>query len=175
MRMCTADGQSCILTHFTVFVFTCKGIKREVQAFVRPGSKDGYQLILGLPWLYSVDAHIAIRSSTIEIGDLGYGEKRVALQGPRFVQSAKHSLMLEPVSAKYESLVQSKNFLMDNKRERPVGVTANHPSVTVYDKQQQRLLKAVEPDSDSEYSSDDTEDSDEELEASDEETGESEN
>jgi hypothetical protein len=83
--------------------------------------------------------------------------------------------MLEPVSAKYESLVQSKNFLMDNKRERPVGVTANHPSVTVYEKQQQRLLKAVEPDSDSEYSSDDTEDSDEELEASDEETGESEN
>jgi hypothetical protein len=130
IRMGTADGQSCQLTHYITCVFTCEGITRTVQAFIRPGSTfDQFQLLLGLPWLHDVDAHIGIRQGTIEIGDIRRGEKRVKIKGPQFIQSTKHNLILLPLSPAYQPQIQFTNHLMENNPDAPTAVDLNHPSI----------------------------------------------
>ena len=66
------------------------GIKRDVRCFVSPqithtteaGEVEHLSIILGIPWLYSVDAKFGIRDSTILIGDVSVGETVRAIQGP---------------------------------------------------------------------------------------------
>lgn len=56
-------------------------------------------MLLGLPWLYSVDAVIGIRDGSIGIRDALANEKPGLVQGPELVFSPEHSMLLYPKSA----------------------------------------------------------------------------
>ncbi|POS82080.1 hypothetical protein EPUL_004698, partial [Erysiphe pulchra] len=89
LTMNVADGSSAKST----------GNMEEGGSFVRPfASEDDEEvhLLLGMPWLHAVDAKIRIRDSIIEIGDEAQAEKIVKLQGPKFVESEIHKLILCP-------------------------------------------------------------------------------
>jgi len=99
LTMNTADGNASPLIAYTTFMMGVKGIWRRVFAFIRPESRANngeLSLLLGLPWLDDVDAKIHIRNSTIEIGDRAMGEASVIIQGPMFVPSQEHRLILHP-------------------------------------------------------------------------------
>jgi hypothetical protein len=100
LTMNTADGNSSPLELYTTFQMGVLGIWRSVYAFIRPETKGVNSLelglILGLPWLDDVDAKIRIRASTIDIGDIGIGEKIAQIKGPVFVPSGQHRLILHP-------------------------------------------------------------------------------
>ena len=94
-----ADGTSARLTHYSEFEIGVLGVWRKIEAFVRPFSasnSDEVHLLLGMPWLHAVDAKIRIRESIIEIGDNQKGETVVKIQGPKFVESESHRLVLCP-------------------------------------------------------------------------------
>jgi hypothetical protein len=102
LSMNTADGNSSPLVAYTTFMIGVNGIWRRVYAFIRPETRSNQgelSLLLGLPWLDDVDAKIHIRRSAIEIGDQSIGEKPVTIQGPLFVPSAEHRLILHPKSS----------------------------------------------------------------------------
>ena len=71
LTMNTADGGSSALTHFVTFWLSVLGIWRKVNAFIHPYDREAApkdpQLLLGLPWLESVDAKIGVRDCRIEI------------------------------------------------------------------------------------------------------------
>ncbi|KAI0995731.1 hypothetical protein K3495_g12450 [Podosphaera aphanis] len=94
----TADGNSSQLTEFCKLHICTQGVWRRIWCFIRPGTHDGgdLHLLLGLPWLNDVDAKIFIRSSYIEIGDTAAGENLTKIQGPIFIPSIKHRLVLLP-------------------------------------------------------------------------------
>ncbi|RKF80392.1 hypothetical protein GcM1_193012 [Golovinomyces cichoracearum] len=72
---------------------------RKVEVFVRPflsENIDDVHLILGIPWLHEVNAIIRIKRSIIEIGDPERGERVIKLQGPEFITSEHHKLVLYP-------------------------------------------------------------------------------
>ncbi|RKF84328.1 hypothetical protein GcM1_115005 [Golovinomyces cichoracearum] len=99
LTMNFADGTSAELSYFSKFEIGVMGIWRKVEAFVRPFSNENNEevhLLLGMPWLHVVDAKIRIRVSIIEIGDRDQGEAIVKLQGPKFVESEVHKLILCP-------------------------------------------------------------------------------
>lgn len=63
---------------------------RELEAFEWPINNDIFrdiQLLLGMPWLHTVDAKIRIRDSIIKIGYSSIGEKIMKIKGPKFVES----------------------------------------------------------------------------------------
>lgn len=101
LTMNVADGTSSELTHYAVFEIGVYGIWRTVEAFVRPynaGNAGDMHLLLGMPWLHTVNAKIHIRDSVIELGDTSRGEKPVKIQGPQFVECKKHRLILHPAN-----------------------------------------------------------------------------
>lgn len=55
-------------------------------------------LLLGIPWYYSVNARISIRSSTIEIGDPSLGEEVRNDVGLDLVFCQDHNLLMYPRS-----------------------------------------------------------------------------
>ncbi|KAI0996300.1 hypothetical protein K3495_g11879, partial [Podosphaera aphanis] len=102
LTMNVADGSSSRLTHYSEFEIGVCGIWRKIEAFVRPSwekDADEIHLLLGLPWLHSVDAKIEIRDSRIEIGDKSRGESVETIQGPKFIESSQHKLVLYPVNS----------------------------------------------------------------------------
>ena len=132
IRMVTADGEACVLTHFTILIFTCRGIRRTVQAFIRPGSMmSQLQLLLGLPWLHDVDGHLDIRNSILEISDTAISEHRVKIQELKFVQSDRHKLMLQPAHSKYRANVEFADRMILSNIEKPLGVIATDVSIPV--------------------------------------------
>ncbi|POS82380.1 hypothetical protein EPUL_006396, partial [Erysiphe pulchra] len=99
LTMNVADGTSAELTHYSEFEIGVLGVWRKIEAFVRPfttSNIDEVHLLLGLPWLHAVDAKIKIRESIIEIGDIQKGENVVNIEGPQFVESESHKLVLCP-------------------------------------------------------------------------------
>ena len=58
-----------------------------------------FSLILGLPWLFAVDAIISIRQSAIIVGDTSLGETRRTVVGPELVFCRDHNLLMYPKSA----------------------------------------------------------------------------
>ena len=99
LTMNVADGTSAELSYYSDFEIGVLGVWRKIEAFVRPfddSNIDEVHLLLGLPWLHAVDANIKIRESIIEIGDVQRGEKVVKIQGPKFVESKSHRLVLCP-------------------------------------------------------------------------------
>ena len=57
-------------------------------------------LILGLPWLWMVNAHIAIRDSKIYLGDPALNETVREVVGPEMFFSSEHNMLMYPKSLK---------------------------------------------------------------------------
>ena len=73
-----------------------EGLWRTIRYSVGPNGRAGQprlSLLLGLPWLYSVNALINIRGSRIFIGDPNIGETVRAITGPELVfhSRSRHS------------------------------------------------------------------------------------
>ena len=99
LAMKTATGAKVILTHFAILHISVEGIWRDAYFFVVLNTSfptEVSDLLLGLPWLYMVDATIAIWESTIYVGDSSLGETPQAVQGPRMVPCREHYLILYP-------------------------------------------------------------------------------
>ena len=105
MTMMTADHKETSLTSFVCFDFISEGISRAVRCFVGPETYDKwgnivdtFRLILGIPWLYSVNAVISIKNSSIQIGDSALGEVPRFIQGPEMCFHSDHNLLMYPRS-----------------------------------------------------------------------------
>ena len=105
LAMRTADNRNTQLHHWVWIKVTVEGITREVRCLVAPditavdatGRVDQLSLILGMPWLWDVDALISIRKSSITIGDsLLQGETPRDVKGPEMVFCKDHNLLLYP-------------------------------------------------------------------------------
>ncbi|KAI1000793.1 hypothetical protein K3495_g7404 [Podosphaera aphanis] len=98
--MVTADGNSTPLPEFVKCTVGIGGVWRTIYAFKRPeipGKTDPSHLLLGLPWLFSVDARINIRQFTLEIGDTTKArERRVYVQTPVWEPQEQQKLILRP-------------------------------------------------------------------------------
>ncbi|CAH0014488.1 unnamed protein product [Clonostachys rhizophaga] len=100
LHMITADHNMTPVTQFIQMVVTCQGIVREQLAIVRPvlrnrhPLKNSNRLLLGLPWLWDVNAFFDIRGSCLTIGDASLGEKPVVLRGPAMSLGPEQRLML---------------------------------------------------------------------------------
>ena len=81
-------------------------IIRDIRCFMTPeihhttatGKTEHLSLILGLPWLYSVDAFISIRKSKIMVGDTSVGETVREVVGPKLMFCKDHNLLMYPKS-----------------------------------------------------------------------------
>lgn len=106
LSMRTADQKDTLLHHWVWLSIIVEGVQRDIRCFVSPrvisknesGQIEQLSLILGLPWLYSVDARISIRQSEIMIGDKDIGENVRAVQGPQLVFCKEHNLLMYPKS-----------------------------------------------------------------------------
>ncbi|KAH7374412.1 hypothetical protein B0T11DRAFT_64 [Plectosphaerella cucumerina] len=98
LRIGTSDERAIPLTHFTKLSVTVEDIIREVWAVVRPEGvlEGGVKLLLGLPWLWQVDAKIGIREAQLMIGDQSRNEELRIVRGPRLAPSDRHKLILVP-------------------------------------------------------------------------------
>ena len=63
------------------------------------GITEEPRLLLGLPWLYSVNAIISVRQSSIQIGDHSIGERVRYVTGPELVYHKDHSMLMYPKAA----------------------------------------------------------------------------
>jgi hypothetical protein len=95
LSMTVANGAAQQLHHYVKVYVRVGSILRYVWAFVSPHNYHRLALLLGRPWLNSVDAEIYVRQSKIVIGDKAKGEKVEVIQGPRYMehQSLKHLLV----------------------------------------------------------------------------------
>ncbi|OJD21207.1 hypothetical protein ACJ73_07455 [Blastomyces percursus] len=70
-----------------------QGIWREVPFFVstspRRTSISSNDVLLGIPWLFDVNARLDIRRGVMVIGDTDRGETRVIVQGPELTSKSK--------------------------------------------------------------------------------------
>jgi len=95
--MTTADHKDTPLTGWTIVNVGVEDIWRTIRCFVGPDSHNPQvELLLGLPWLYSVDAHISIRDSKITVGDRSLGENPRDVIGPELIYSPAHYLLVYP-------------------------------------------------------------------------------
>lgn len=107
LSMRTADQRDTVLEYWIWLNIGVEGIWRDIRCFVAPevvsvtesGRSEYLSLILGIPWLYSVDASISIRLSTIFIGDRSIGEQVRGVVGPELVFCKDHNLLMYPKSA----------------------------------------------------------------------------
>ena len=62
-------------------------------------NSGGFGPILGIPWLYSMDAKISVRRFTLAVGDITMGEEVREAIGPEMIFCKDHSLIMYPKSA----------------------------------------------------------------------------
>ena len=111
LSMRCADYRESTLKHWVWLRVAVEGIVRDVRCFVAPeiphptetGSIEYLSLILGLPWLFAVDAVIAIRQSKISVGDVKVGEVPRDIVGPELVFCKDHNLLMYPKSVMVEA------------------------------------------------------------------------
>ena len=102
LSMETADHNDTMLHYWVSLDVGVEGLWRTVRCFVGPDGRAGQSrlsLLLGLPWLYAVNAMIDIRGSRILVGDSNIGEKVRAITGPELVFHTDHNLLLYPKQA----------------------------------------------------------------------------
>ena len=107
LSMRTADHRETLLHHWVWVRVAVEGIMRDIRCFVAPaitnitsaGETEHLSLILGLPWLFAVDAIISIRQSSIMVGDTSIGETLRTVVGPELVFCKDHNLLMYPKSA----------------------------------------------------------------------------
>ncbi len=118
LSMRTADHRDTILEYWVWLHIGVEGVWRDIRCFVAPevvsvtesGRSEYLSLILGIPWLYSVDASISIRLSTIFIGDRSIGEQVRGVVGPELVFCKDHNLLMYPKSAMVATKASSKTY-----------------------------------------------------------------
>ena len=101
LTMQTADHFEAMLEYYIGFDLCVEGIWRYVRCFVAPevrGRPQEPRILLGLPWLYSVNAFISVRQSTIQIGDPSIGEHVRCITGPELVYHKDHNMIMYPKS-----------------------------------------------------------------------------
>lgn len=99
LTMQTADSFESTLEHYVGFDVCVEGIWRSIRCFVSPARQGLYEeprLLLGLPWLYSVDAFISVRLSLIRIGDPSIGETARNITGPELVYHRDQNMIMYP-------------------------------------------------------------------------------
>ena len=74
LGMSVANGDSTELKSWVKFWVEVSGIRQEMWAFITPNENPNVSLLLGLPWLRSVDAKLFIQKKEIYIGDIKKGE-----------------------------------------------------------------------------------------------------
>ena len=104
LSMRTADHRDTVLHYYVWLRLSVEGIQRDIRCFVAPemitytpkGEMEYLNLILGIPWLWIVDAQISIRGSKILVGDTSAGETPRPVQGPELVFCKSHNLLMYP-------------------------------------------------------------------------------
>jgi len=99
--MRTADHRDTLLHYWIFLEIGIEGIWRTIRLFVGPESTstsetDDLSLILGLPWLYAVNATFSIRGSSILVGDSAIGETPREIIGPEMEFCKNHNLLMYP-------------------------------------------------------------------------------
>lgn len=82
LHMRTADGERSTLAHWVIMRVKIAEIERDIWAFACPSDNHHLGMILGIPFLEDVDAHIHIREKILELGDRSRGETVVSLRPP---------------------------------------------------------------------------------------------
>ena len=91
--MRTADHRDTVLYYYVWPRLSVEGVQRDIRCFVAPEvitytpkvEREYLCLILGIPWLWMVDARISIRGSRILVGATSAGETPRPVQGPELV------------------------------------------------------------------------------------------
>ncbi|SLM35366.1 hypothetical protein LPUS_04613 [Lasallia pustulata] len=102
LTMKTADHRETLLHHWVYLDLGVEDIWRQICCFVAPElpfpvpGMEHLSLLLGIPWLYSVNATIGIWGSRIEIGDPAAGETIRDIVEPELVFSKDHNLLMYP-------------------------------------------------------------------------------
>lgn len=104
LTMRTADHKDTPLELWVWLEVGVQQLWRKIRCFVSPSvinplysiATKPLSLLLGIPWLYSVNAQISIRSSTIEIGDPSLGEEVRNVVRPELVFCQDHNLLMYP-------------------------------------------------------------------------------
>lgn len=106
LTMRTADHRDTPLEFWTAFTIIVEGISRSVRCFESPrvsiaGSaiSEHCSLLLRLPWLFSVNAVLAIRDSKIIVEDPAREETMREIVGPEMIFCTEHTLLLYPREA----------------------------------------------------------------------------
>ena len=108
LTMHTSDGNKVALTHWVKFHTKVSGLYRHVWAFVAPHSGGPLSLLLGLPWLESVDAVFKIRDEKLMIGDKANNEKVRVLKNPDLSkQDSAHLEIVDKDSSEDEESSES--------------------------------------------------------------------
>ena len=111
VTMTVADGNHTRLNHWVIFQINVEGIKRMAWAFVNPRSTST-KLLLGMPWLKSVDAVVMAKQKTIRIGDKDQMETPVDINSYRM--------------ASEESTASNKKEVLSQKQLTRLGKTFKH-------------------------------------------------
>ena len=105
LGMSVANGDSTELKSWVKFWVEVSGIQREMWAFVTPKENPNVSLLLGLPWLRSVDAKLFIQKKEIHIGDTKKGEtvsqipcSTTVSEGTQFQASKKEKIVVDESS-----------------------------------------------------------------------------
>jgi len=105
LSMRTADHRETVLHDWTWLDISVEGVWRKIRCFVAPelttgneGKQEYLSLILGIPWLWTVNAIIAIQNSKIMIGDPSSNENIREVVGPELFFCEDHNLLMYPKS-----------------------------------------------------------------------------
>lgn len=105
----TADHEYTYLHHWVSLNVGVEDIWRQIKYFVSPTitnssnilrasessqSLEPLNLLLGIPWLYSVNAQLFTRNSKIEISDPEIGKVVRAVAGSKLVYCYDHNLLM---------------------------------------------------------------------------------
>ena len=112
LSMRTADHRDTVLEYWVWLHVAVEGVWRHIRCFVAPevvsvsetGRSEYLGLILGIPWLYSVDAKISVRHSSLMVGDVTMGEEVREVIGPEMIFCREHNLIMYPKSAMVRAL-----------------------------------------------------------------------
>ena len=124
--MKVANRLRCKLIRQTYLNVEIQGITRNVQAFMCPTRNKKLELLLGIPYLESIDAQIDIRKSKIRIGDRDRREILV------YIIALKYTLVLLIVN-KIE-VEEESNSLDESSKEEDSKEESNN-SVATYQPQ----------------------------------------
>ena len=81
VKMTVASGDNHALVYWVVVHINVEGIKRRIWAFVNPKYSSTH-LLLGLPWLNSVEAKIDVKAQEIRIGSKAMMEDVKCISSP---------------------------------------------------------------------------------------------